>query len=177
MKNWLAAGLIVLAFGSCEKDNKGSNNSASGGDFSSYIAYDVNGNQLEYVNDVSDDYKDEDWPQWVYDLFTPLDTVNLEGFQRPNALNVRALYPNPCRDTQTFAVFTERPVNLKIAVVDKNRTRYLLKTATVYLGQQRIPITYNTALMPGGMNYRLFYAFSYEGNRFFKRGHIDLAKQ
>lgn len=176
MKNWLVVCLVSLIVTSCAKES-GRNNSASGTDFSSYIAYDVSGNQLEYINDPSDDYKDESWPQWVYDLFQPLDTVNRVDMEKPTTLNVRALYPNPCGDTQRLAIYTVAPVNLKIAIIDSRRNRYYLRSTPVYVGQQVVSLNYNTVLMPGGVNYRLFYAFSSEKEAFFKRGHIDFLKQ
>ncbi len=176
MKQCLVAALLLLTLFSCKKkENNSGDSSASGLDFGSYIAYDVNGNQVELVGNTSDDYKQEDWPDWVSNLFTPLDTFSRKGFQKTD-VTVRALYPNPCRDTQVLSVFANAPVNLKIAVVDNQQTVRFLKSTTVYFGQHLVKLIYNPALMEGGRNYRLFYGFSSENDAFFKKGHIDFSK-
>lgn len=177
MKQLSIIALLAFCLASCGKDDKNeSDMSANGLDFSSYIGYDVNANQLELVGNTRDDYKHEDWPNWVYDLFAPMDTVNREGLEDNAIVSVRALYPNACRDTQALKLFSNKPVNLKLVIIDNQKTVYYKNTMTLPFNDRPVSLRYNSNLMPGGRNYRLFYAFSTENQPFFERGHIDIAK-
>lgn len=174
MKRLLTGALLGFLLVSCTKNND--DQSAAGGDFTSYQQYDVNGNRLGSVGNASDDYKMETWPQWVYDLFLPLDTVSLKGYVE-SEVSVDALYPNPCGDNQVFQLFATQPVNLKMAIVDPFRKVYFLKSVHVPSAQQSIALDYRELLMPGNTYYRMFYSFSAEGKPHFMRGHIDIYKK
>lgn len=178
MKQLTIIALLAFCLASCGDDKKDNNDnaSASGLDFSSYIRYDVNANQLELVGNTNDEYKQEEWPDWVWNLFSPLDSVNRTGLEDNPIVSVRALYPNSCRDTQALKLFSSKPVNLKIAIIDNQKTVYYLRSFMLPFSDQPVSLKYNSLLMPGGRNYRLFFGFSTENQPFFERGHIDIAK-
>jgi hypothetical protein len=176
MKYFSLAALFFMLIAACKKEDKSNDDSsASGLDFGSYIKYDIGANQLELIGNTSDDYKPEEWPKWVFDLFTPLDTAKREGLEK-GIVSVRALYPNPCRDTQKLQLFSNKPVNLKIVVIDNAKTVYFLKSYNIFFNDRSVPIMYNATLMGPGRNYRLFYAFSSENEQYFEKGHIDFLK-
>jgi len=174
MKQYLAAVLLALSFSSCNKDtNEGP--SASNMDFSSIRKYDVNANFLGSQGDVSDEYKHENWPDWVMDLFAPLDTFSLATYNKQEA-SIKALYPNPAADTQAMRLFTGTPQVLKIVVIDNQKNLYYRKVMPTVLGEQFKSFSYSGLDMPPGY-YRMFYSFSAEGHPHFNRGHIDFYKQ
>lgn len=170
MKRLIAIALSVLVFSACKKeDNK---NAADGTDFTSVRQYDVNGIYLGNLNDASDDYTQENWPDWVYQGFAPLDTVNLTGYYK-SEITVDRLYPNPCKDTQTLAYFATSPVNLKLMLVDQNKTVHFLKSVHLNNAKNSLGLSYKDLMLSSGY-YRLFYGFSAENYPFFMRGHIDI---
>jgi hypothetical protein len=175
MKQIVAFLLFLLVFSSCKKSDN-SDQSASGLDFTSVRRFDVGAVQGEDIGTPSDDYKMEDWPQWVYDFFTPLDTVNLTGYLQ-SPVSIAALYPNPCADTQNLRYYAQQPVNLKVVVIDAQKSVYLRKSIHLNSTQHDIGLNYSGLGMAANTNYRLFYAFSAENKPNFIRGHIDILKQ
>jgi len=173
MKQLLTVALLGLLFGSCKTNDDG--NSAAGSDFTSYQQYDLNAQRLGSVGNSSDDYRMEEWPQWVYDLFTPLDTVNLKGYNK-SEVTINALYPNPCANTQTMRLFATQPVNLKIVIIDQFKKVYLLKSMHIWNAQHDIKLDYSELNMPANTYYRMFYSFSAEDHLNYSRGHIDFYK-
>ena len=173
MKRLITVALLGIIFSSCTKDKD--DHSASSTNFTSYHQYDINAQWLGSVGDAGDDYKMEQWPEWVYDLFKPLDTANLTGYAW-SEVNVGRLYPNPCGDTQILRTFATQPVNLKIVIIDQFRKVYLRKSLHVPSAQQTIGLNYRELNMPGNNYYRMFYMFSAEGKPDHTRGHIDILK-
>lgn len=174
MKRLITVALLGLIFSSCSKKND-DGHSASSTNFTSYHQYDINGQRLGSIGNASDDYKMEEWPQWVYDLFQPLDTVNLEGYSW-SEVNVDRLYPNPCGDTQILRTFATQPVNLKLVIIDQFKNVYLRKSMHVYSAQHDWGLSYRNLNMPAPNYYRMFYSFSVAGRPHFQRGHIDIYK-
>lgn len=172
MKRLLTVVLLGVLFASCKKSND--DDSASSTNFTSYQQYDINAQWLGSVGNAGDDYKMEEWPDWVYALFQPLDTVNLAGYNK-SEVNVQRLYPNPCADTQILETFATQPVNLKIAIIDQFKKVYVLKSFQVASAQHTWGLSYRELGM-GNAYYRLFYTFSAEGHPNFSRGHIDIYK-
>lgn len=173
MKRFLTVCLLALAIGSCKKDsNEGP--SAANMDFTSIQKYDVNANYLGSVGNISDEYTQEEWPGWVMDLFSPLDSVSLVGYNK-GEVSIKALYPNPCADTQAMRLFGAQPLNMKVVVIDNQKNVYLRKSMHVFLGEQFKSFDYSNLMMPAGY-YRMFYSFSAEGAPHFRKGHIDFLK-
>lgn len=177
MKQLLTAGLLVLLFIGCKKD-KPEDHSASNYNFTSIRKYDVEANYLGSQGNSADDYSEEEWPQWVFDLFEPLDTVDLTGYVQ-SEVTVDRLYPNPCADTQVLRYFATQPANLKLVVIDNMKNVYFMNSYHLNSAIHDIGIGYRNLPMPMPSNtfYRMFYAFSAEGKPFFSRGHIDIYKQ
>jgi len=173
MKRLLTVALLGFIFTGCKKSDD--DHSASSTNFTSYQQYDINAQRLGSVGDAADDYKMEEWPQWVYDLFQPLDTVNVSGYNW-SEVNVDRLYPNPCGDTQTMRVFATQPVNLKVVIIDQFKTVYLRKSIHVFKNVNEIPFSYRNLQLPAGNYYRLFFSFSAAGKPGFQRGHVDIYK-
>jgi hypothetical protein len=173
MKQLLTVALVGLLFSSCKTNDDG--NSAAGTDFTSYQQYDLNAQRLGSVGNSSDDYKMEEWPQWVYDLFTPMDTVNLKGYTK-NEVSISALYPNPCSNIQKMRVFATQPVNLRIVIIDQFKKVYVQKSMHIWAAQHDIELNYADLNMPSDTYYRMFYSFSAEDNLNYFRGHIDFYK-
>jgi len=174
MRKLLYAVLLLATVAGCKKEeDKNPNQSANGTDFTSVRQYDINGVRTGNINDATDDYTHEDWPDWVFDLFTPLDTVNLEGYTK-SSVSVKALYPNPCSFTQTLNYFATQQVNLKLAIIDQNKKVYFLKSFHLFNGEPNLSLDYEgLGLLPGNY-YRMFYGFSAEDAPFYHRGHIDI---
>lgn len=173
MKRFLAVMLAVCAFAACKKDDT-PNQNADSTNFTSIRQYDVNGVYQGNLDEATDDYTQENWPQWVFDIFKPLDTVNLTGYRETSEINVQALYPNPCRDTQTLKYFAVDPVNIKIAIIDDQKNVHYLKSFHLPMINGKLGLSYkNLSLVPGNY-YRMFYGFSAENKPFFLRGHIDM---
>jgi hypothetical protein len=170
MKRFLAIALSVFVLAACKKEDK--TNASNGTDYTSIRQYDVNGIYLGNLNDASDDYTQEKWPDWVYNGFAPLDTVNLTGYHT-SEITVDRLYPNPCKDTQTLAYFATAPINLKLMLMDKSKQVRYLRSVHLFNGKNSVGISYKDLLLAPGY-YRLFYGMSAENNPFFMRGHIDI---
>jgi hypothetical protein len=175
MKQLLTAGLLVLLFVGCKKDEP-EDHSASSVNFTSIRQYDVHADYLGSQGDAGDDYKQEDWPDWVFDLFTPLDSVDLTGYVE-SPVTVDRLYPNPCGNQQTMRHFATQPVNLKVVIIDELKNVYFLNSVHLNSTIHNLAFDYTDAMMPGGKYYRMFYGFSAENKPFFSRGHIDIYKQ
>lgn len=174
MKQFLAICLLALAVSGCEKSNTNEGPAAANMDFTSIRKYDVNANFLGSLGDVSDEYTQENWPDWVYTLFSPLDSVNLDGYDKAD-VSVKALYPNPCADTQAMRLFAAKPMNFKVCVIDNKKNVYFLKSMHLFLGEQFKNFDYKDITMPAGY-YRMFYSASAKGDPHFFRGHIDILK-
>lgn len=175
MKRILAVCFIALIFTSgCDK-KKNTGPSASNLDFTSIRQYDINHNFLGSIGDVSDEYTQEDWPSWVYDLFTPLDSVNLDGYDKAD-VSITALYPNPCSDTQAIRLFASKPENFKVVIIDKNKSVFYLNSMHLFLGDQFKHFGYSGLNMNPGY-YRMYYSVSAHNNPHYYRGHIDIWKQ
>jgi hypothetical protein len=166
--------LIAFSFLGCDK-KKVADLSANNMDFTSIRKYDVNHNYLGYSGDVSNEYVQEDWPDWVYQLLSPLDSTNLDGYDKAD-VSITALYPNPCSDTQSIRLFASKPENLKVVIIDKNKNVYLLQSMHLYLGDQFKHFDYSKLNMTPGY-YRMFYAISAHNDPCYTRGHIDIYKQ
>lgn len=173
MKKLLVIALSFTVFAACNKDEK-KNQSAASLDFSSYREYDVNGVYLGNIGEAGDDYVNENWPEWVYDAFKPLDTVNLTGYREQPDVNVQALYPNPCRDTQTMKYFSVEPANLKVMIIDDQKNVHYLKSFHLPNINGKLGLSYKGLSLVPGNHYRMFFAFSAENKPFFNRGHIDM---
>jgi hypothetical protein len=174
MKRLVTVALLGIVFTSCNKKTD-DGHSASSTNFTSYQQFDINAQRLGSVSDAADDYKMEEWPQWVYDLFDPLDTVNVAGYNW-SEVNVDRLYPNPCADTQILRTFATQPVNLKLVIIDQFKKVYLRKSMHVHSAQQDWGISYRGLGMTAPNYYRMFYSFSAAGKPDFLRGHIDIYK-
>ncbi len=174
MRQLLTAALLVFIFVGCKKDKDEEDHSAQSFNFSSYHRYDINGNYLGSIGNTTDEKAHEDWPDWVFDAFAPLDSINLTGYQ-VSEVTFDKIYPNPAADTQNIQVFATQPVNLKLLLVDNTKKVYYLRSIHVPAAIQRFGISYANLNMPAGTNYRMFYGFSAEGKPFFKRGHVDIA--
>lgn len=174
MKQFLAVALFTVLFVSCKKkdDNLGANSL----DFTSIRQFDVHAVQIGTEGNTSDEYTMEDWPQWVYDLFSPLDTADLKGYTW-SEITVDRVYPNPCADTQTMRYFATQPVNMKIVIIDPNKNVYWRKSYALYSTIHNISFDYRNTGMTAGNYYRMFYAFSAENKPYFIRGHIDIYKE
>lgn len=173
MKRFLGVVLIACSLVACKKDEK-PNQNADSTDFSSIRKYDVSAVPLGNDGEAVDDYTQENWPDWVFNIFKPLDTVNLTGYREQPDINVQALYPNPCRDTQTMKYFSVEPINLKLAIIDQQKNVYMLKSYHLSNINGKLGLSYKgLGLIPGNF-YRMFYGFSAEDKPFFMRGHIDL---
>lgn len=173
MKRLVTVILLGIIFGGCKKTND--DNSSSSTNFTSYQQYDINAQRLGSMGDASDDYRMEEWPDWVYGLFTPLDTANLDGYNW-SEVNIEKLYPNPCGNSQTIRAFATQPVNLKIVIIDQFKRVYLAQSIRMYNGQQEIRLNYTGLGMEANNYYRMFYSFSALGKPHFMRGHIDIYK-
>ena len=172
MRQFLILALLSLCFISCRK--KEDEHSAAGVDFTSYQRFDLNANYLGTEGNATDDYKMEEWPQWVFDLFTPLDTVNLTGY-RQSGISIDALYPNPCADTQVMRLAATQPINLKMVMIDVNKNVLFRKSFHVPNAIQFLGFDYKPLNLPPAF-YRMFYSFSAEDKPHFMRGHIDIHK-
>jgi hypothetical protein len=176
MKKFLAFTVFVAMLASCKKTpDRGHNQGADGTDYTSIRQYDVNGVYLGNKGDAVDDYQQENWPQWVFDGFKPLDTTSLVGYMQ-SEVSVDRLYPNPYSDTQTFKYFAIKPANLKIMIVDENRRIVFLQSRSLNNASNVIGFNYSQTTMMPGNYYRMFYGVSAENSPFFLRGHIDIYK-
>lgn len=174
MKQLLTIALLSVLFVSCKKnDNKPS--SASGVDFTSIRKFDIEANFVGTEGEATDDYTHEDWPQWVYDAFKPLDTINLQGYVK-SPVSIDALYPNPFANTQAMRLFATQPVNLKVIIIDINKNVLLRHSQHVFSAINFVDFNYEGLDMEPKTYYRMFYAFSAEGLPYFSRGHIDIYK-
>jgi len=174
MKRLLTVALLGIIFSSCgKKDND--EHSASGTNFTSYQQFDINAQRLGSVGNATDDYRMEEWPQWVYDLFQPLDTVNLEGYNW-SEVTIDRLFPNPCGDTQILRVFATQPINMKLVIIDQSKKVYVAKSLHVNSAQHDMGMSYRGLAMPANNYYRMFYSLSAQGRPHFQRGHIDIYK-
>jgi len=172
MKKILAIAFSALVFTACKKEHDNKNSSADGNDYTSVRQFDVNGIDLGSLNNTDDDYRQENWPDWVLQKFAPLDTVDLRGFY-PSEVTIDRLFPNPCKDTQTLKYFATQPINLKLLLIDEGRNTLMLQTYSLNNAQNFLGLSYkNLALAPG--NYRLFFGLSANNYPFYKRGHIDI---
>src|SRR5690606_20103257 len=174
MKQFFLFVLFVSALFACKKKEK-SPHSAENTDFTSIQQYDVHAVHIGSLGDASDDYKNEEWPDWVYDLFIPLDTANILGYKK-SEVTIDRLYPNPCADTQTLRYFATQPVNLKLVIIDQRKNVYLRQSYHLYSTIHDIGLKYDTLDMQAGNYYRMFYAFSAENHPFFYKVHIDILK-
>ncbi len=174
MKRLITVALLGLIFSGCNK-KENDEHSASGTNFTSYHQYDINGQRLGSIGNAADDYRMEEWPQWVYELFKPMDTVNLDGYNW-SEVNVDRLYPNPCGDTQIIRTFATQPVNLKLVIIDPFKNVYLRKSMHIYSAQHDWGLSYKGLGMQPNNHYRMFYSFSASGKPHFMRGHIDIYK-
>ena len=175
MKQLLTVILLSVLFIGCKKSDEEPGN-ASGVDFTSIRKFDIEANFLGTEGNATDDYTQEDWPQWVYDIFTPLDSVSLQGYVQ-SEVSIDALFPNPCADTQIMRLFATQPVNLKLAIVDAEKRILFRESYHIFSAIHMLGFDYKTLLMKPKTYYRMFYAFSAEGAPYFKRGHIDIYKQ
>jgi hypothetical protein len=175
MKQLLTIALLSVIFIGCEKDDDKPSN-ANGVDFTSLRKFDIESNFQGTEGDATDDYTHEDWPQWVYDIFKPLDTVSLQGYIK-SPISIDALFPNPCADTQIMRLFATQPINLKVAIVDINKNVLLRNSYHVFSAIHFIGFDYKELNMKPKTYYRMFYAFSAEGMPYFSRGHIDIYKK
>jgi hypothetical protein len=174
MNRLLVVCFIAIMFVGCDKkSNHGL--TADNMNFESIRKYDVNLNYLGYTGDVSGQYVPENWPDWVYELMSPLDSVNLDGYDKAD-VSISALFPNPCRDTQSIRLFASKPENMKVMIIDANKNIYLLQSMHLFLGDQFKHFDYSKLNMTPGY-YRMFYEFSAHGNPGYARGHIDIWKQ
>ena len=174
MRYLLAVALLAFTFTGCEKDKNEEDHSAASLNFSSYSRYDINGTYLGSIGNTSDEKTDEDWPQWVFDLFAPLDTTDLTGYVK-SEVTMEKIFPNPAADTQIVQVFATQPVNLQLVLIDNQQNVYLRRSIHVPSTIQKIGLSYKGLNMVPNTNYRMFYAFSVEGQKHYKRGHIDIA--
>jgi hypothetical protein len=172
MRNFLLLTLLTICFISCKKRDDEQN--SAGVNFSTYQRFDATANYLGTEGDATDDYKMEDWPQWVFDMFKPLDTVNLIGYEK-SVISIDALYPNPCADTQSMRLFANQPVNLKMVMIDVHKNVVFRKSFHIPNGIQFLGFSYAELALPPTF-YRMFYAFSAEDDPYFLRGHIDINK-
>lgn len=173
MRKLLVIALSVCTLAACKKDDN-KNQSAASTDFSSYREFDVNGVYLGNIGNAGDDYASENWPEWVFDGFKPLDTVNLTGYRMQPDVNVQALYPNPCRDNQTLKYFSVEPVNLKLMIIDEQKNVHFLKSVHLNNINGKVPLNYTGLSLVPGNHYRMFFGFSAENKPFYVRGHIDM---
>jgi|GEM_PF-1371136 len=174
MKRLITVALLGFIFTGCKKKTD-DGHSASSTNFTSYQQYDINAQRLGSVGDASDDYRSEEWPKWVYDLFKPMDTVNLDGYTK-SEVNLEKLFPNPCGNMQMIRTFARQPINLKIVIIDQFKNVLLSKSIHVPSAQHDIELNYAEAAMPANNYYRMFYSFSAAGKPHFQRGHIDIHK-
>ena len=173
MKQLFTVALLAVLFVSCKKEKDGQD--SQGTDFTSIRKYDVDANFLGTLGNATDDYRQEEWPNWVIDLFKPLDTVSLVGYLESECA-VDRLYPNPCANNQTMRYFATQPANLKILIVDEFKNAYFLKSYHAYSSQRTIEFDYSDLGLQPNTFYRMFYAFSAEDKPYFVRGHIDILK-
>ncbi|HTN45433.1 MAG TPA: hypothetical protein VL098_03740 [Flavipsychrobacter sp.] len=176
MKKVWAIALTAVLFGACKKDDK-TNQSAQGTDFKSIVQFDAESNHIGSLGDPLDDYKQENWPDWVYNLFEPLDTVDLTGYREHPDLNVQSLYPNPCGLKQTMKYFSVEPANLKVVIIDDQKNVHLLKSIHLFNTNAKVAFDYKGLSLIPGTYYRMFFGFSAENKPFFRRGHIDILIQ
>lgn len=174
MKRLITVTLLGFIFTGCNKKTD-DGHSASSTNFTSYQQYDINAQRLGSVGDAADDYRHEEWPQWVYDLFKPMDTANIDRYSF-SEVNIEKVFPNPCGNVQMIRTFATQPVNLKIVIIDQFKKVYLSKSMHVPSAQHDLQLNYETAAMPADNYYRMFYSFSVAGMPHFQRGHIDIYK-
>lgn len=175
MKQFSVIVLFITVLISCNKKEEDNPHDANGTNFTSIRQYDVHAVHIGSIGNATDDYQQEVWPDWVMDLFKPLDTVNLTGYIQ-SEITVDRLYPNPCADTQTLRYFATQPVNLKIVLIDQEKNVYLRKSFHLPSAIHDLGLKYDSLHMAANKHYRLFYGFSAQDKPFFNRGHIDILK-
>lgn len=175
MKQFLAVALFAVLLVGCKKDNNATD-AAGSLDFTSIRQYDVHAVLVGTEGNTSDEYKHEEWPTWVFDLFQPLDTASLKGYVQ-SEISIDRLYPNPCADTQSLRYFATQPVNLKLVIIDAHKNVYFRETYALPSTIHNLSLNYKTIGLQSGTYYRMFYGFSAEGKPFFYRGHIDIMKK
>lgn len=174
MKQLSLIALLVTVLFSCKKKEEDSH-SAKNTDFTSIRQYDVHAVHIGSIGDASDDYRHEEWPDWVMDLFLPLDTADLRGYKQ-SEVTVDRLYPNPCADTQTLRYFATQPVNLKLVIIDPQKNVYFRQSYHLHSTIHDLGLTYKDLNLQAGNYYRMFFGFSAERKPFFYKGHIDILK-
>lgn len=174
MKQLLTLALFSVLFVGCKKESKESN--SAGVDFTTIRKFDIEANFLGTEGDASDDYTHEEWPQWVYDAFKPMDTTSLVGYEQ-SQVSIDALYPNPFSYTQTMRLFATQPANLKVIIMDVHKNVLFARSMHAFTGIQFKEFDYSDLNLQPNTFYRMFYGFSAEGKPFFLRGHIDIYKQ
>ena len=167
---------MVILIASCGKKESPDDQDANGVNFTSIKSYDVDANYLGNIGSATDDYKNEEWPQWVMDFFQPLDTVNVTGYVKSEC-SIDALYPNSCGNLQHLRYFATQPANLKIVIIDGQKHVYMQKSYHLYQGIHIVDFDYTLLNMAAGAYFRMFYTFSAEGDYNFKKGHIDIYKE
>lgn len=174
MKRLVTVALLGIICTGCNKTTE-DDHSASSTNFTSYQRFDINAQRLGSVGDAADDYRMEEWPDWVYDLFKPLDTADITSYNW-SEVTIEKLFPNPCADTQILRTYAAQPANLKIVIIDPSKTVYLRKSIHVPSAQHDLGISYKNLNMPGNAYYRMFYSISFKGKPHHQRGHIDIFK-
>jgi hypothetical protein len=164
---------VVLCFVGCKKDNNASNQGNDEIlDFSSYYKTDVNANPMGIVGDPTDDNKFENWNEWVYTLFSSMDTASLEGTAK-GELKFFAAYPNPVSNVQALGVQCTQPSVFKYLLIDKGKavlTRGVQRSAdgkfSLFIKYNELGLTHTT--------YRLYYSLSAKDNPHYYRAHCDV---
>lgn len=175
MKQFIAIALFAVLLAGCKKEGK-SDAAADNLDFTSIRQYDIHAVLVGTEGNTSDEYTQEDWPTWVFDLFQPLDTTNLTGYVQ-SEISIDRLYPNPCADTQALRYFATQPVNLKLVLIDAQKNVYLRQTYALPSTIHDLSLNYKNLGLQSGTFYRMFYGFSAENKPFFYRGHIDIMRK
>jgi hypothetical protein len=174
MKNGYLVLMPLFLLAACKR--KDDNPIPSNLDFSTYQMYDINAEPIGiHGTGPDDDYQQEDWAPWIYNLFAPLDTVNMAG-TAVDTIQFGYFYPNPTVGIQAYYFTTEHPVAFKMALINTAGKVFYTIGFKVPAGQNYIQLSYPRGKIPAG-DYRAYFGFSAEGNKFFYRAHGDIGLQ
>ncbi len=143
-------------------------------DFKSLVMRDINANPVGITGDPSDQFRNEDWPDWIHAHFKDMDTAFLPAGPGEAPQDI-ILFPNPAQTAQYLAVNISDTANLKVIMINTKGDCVLKMSRTITGGSyQTLMLPFHEAHVTKNNHYRLYYAFSVREYPFFNKGHANL---
>lgn len=177
MKRLLFFGLALSALAACKQDDDIVDPpEPTPLDLSSQYYTDINAQPAGSAGSP-EDFQTETWEPWVRTLFAHLDTAALPGVAAiSDDIERVTLFPNPAVSSQVMYVLGVDTVNVKLVLVDRNRTAVWKSTHTIQSSTPSsfLPLSYANAALGQDSLFRLYYAFSTQASPYFHTSHADV---